>query len=418
VLLGGLSGGGQGIYALDVTRGSSIDESSPTSTVLWEFTDVNYVASTTAGAAGSNGDPNLGFTYSRPQVVKMSNGKWVAIFGNGYNNTAADGSASTTGYAYLYFVDVETGKLLRRIDVPKGSTTTPNGLATVAAIDFNGDYVADFVYGGDLYGNLWRFDVADKTPSNWKLAHSGNPVFTTSTTALEKPITVKPSVARHPTGAGAMVYFGSGKYLETVDADSDDKVTQTFYGVWDNLANESLVYPVPQSALLQQTITSEVTHTSGAEIRITSDTSIDWGTKRGWYMNLEYGGANNGELIATDSIARGDRVIFISITPSASPCETGGTSWIYELNFASGSRLPYSPIDVNQDGNIDALDMVGTVAGSGFKNDNILTSPTILSDTLSSGEEHKVLSTSAGTFQKMGESTDGMLGRRSWRQLR
>lgn len=418
VLVGGLSGGGQGIFALDITKGDNIKESAADSTVLWEFTDVNYVASATAGTAGSNGDPNLGFTYSRPQIVKMSNGKWVAIFGNGYNNTTADGSASTTGYAYLYFVDLETGKLLRRIDVPKGSTTTPNGLATVSAIDFNGDYVADFVYAGDLYGNLWRFDIADKTPGNWKLAHGGNPVFTTSTTPLEKPITVKPSVARHPTGAGAMVYFGSGKYLETIDADSDDKVTQTFYGVWDNLANESQVFPVPQSALLQQTITSEVTHSSGAEIRITSDTSIDWATKRGWYMNLEYGGANKGELVATDSIVRGNRVIFISITPSASPCETGGTSWIYELDFASGARLPYSPIDVNQDGNIDELDLVGTTAGSGFKNDNILTSPTILSDTQSTGEEHKVLSTSAGTFQKMGESTDGTLGRRSWRQLR
>jgi len=421
VLLGGLSGGGQGIYALDVTRGSNINESAASSTVLWEFTDTNYVPSTTAGAAGSNGDPNLGYTYSRPQVVKMHNGKWVAVFGNGYNNTEADGSASTTGYAYIYFVDVETGKLLRRIDVPKGTATTPNGLATVSAIDFNGDYVADYVYAGDIYGNLWRFDVADKNPSNWKLGHSGNAVFTTSTTALEKPITVKPSVARHPTGAGVMVYFGSGKYLENIDADSDDKVTQTFYGVWDNLGNESLVYPVPQASLLQQTITSEVPHSSGAEVRVSSDTSIDWSTKRGWYMNLEFGGANNGELVATDSIVRGDRVIFISITPSASPCETGGTSWIYELDYASGARLPYSPIDVNQDGKIDEVDKVndGTkdVAGSGFKNDNILTSPTILSDTTSSSEEHKLLATSAGTLMQMGESTDGLKGRRSWRQL-
>jgi type IV pilus assembly protein PilY1 len=422
VLLGGLSGGGQGIYALDITKGSNIDESTAADTVLWEFTDTNYVTGVTAGNVGSNGDPNLGYTYSRPQVIKMRNGKWVAVFGNGFNNTEADGSASTTGYAYLYFVDMETGKLLRRIDVPTGNTTTPNGLATVTPIDYNNDYVADFIYAGDLYGNLWRFDVVDKNPSNWKLGHNGKAVFTTSTTPLAKPITVKPAVSRHPTGAGVLVFFGSGKYIETNDADSDDKVTQTFYSIWDNLGNDALVYPIPQTSLLQQSITAEVAHSSGAEVRVTSDTTIDWSTKRGWYMDLEYSSKNNGELVATDAIVRGDRVIFISITPSASPCETGGTSWIYELSFSSGARLPYSPIDVNQDGVIDGLDKVTSggksVAGGGFKNDNILTSPTILSDTKTTSEEHKVLSTSAGTFQKMGESVDEAMGRTSWRQLR
>ncbi len=40
---------------------------------MWEFTDKQ--------------DADLGYTYSRPAVVKLKNGKWAAVFGNGYNNT-------------------------------------------------------------------------------------------------------------------------------------------------------------------------------------------------------------------------------------------------------------------------------------------------------------------------------------------
>jgi len=198
VLVGGLGAGGQGIYALDVTDApTATTEASAATHVMWEFTDKNYVTGPVAGAVGSNGDPNLGYTYSRPQLLRMHNGKWLAVFGNGYNNTEADGSPSPTGYAYLYFVDIETGKLVKRIDVPVGTTTTPNGLSTVTAVDTDGDYVADYIYGGDLYGNVWRFDVTSSSASSWTLGRSGKAIFTTN---ANQPITVKPTIARQVSG--------------------------------------------------------------------------------------------------------------------------------------------------------------------------------------------------------------------------
>ncbi|MEE8512654.1 MAG: PilC/PilY family type IV pilus protein, partial [Acidiferrobacterales bacterium] len=92
VLVGGMRKGGQAIYALDVTDPTSFDESNASSLVLWEFTDAD--------------DSDLGYTYARPAIVRMNNGKWAAVFGNGYNNTAADGNASTTGNAVLFIVDI------------------------------------------------------------------------------------------------------------------------------------------------------------------------------------------------------------------------------------------------------------------------------------------------------------------------
>jgi len=417
VLVGGLGAGGQGIYALDITSPSGATEAVIATNVMWEFTDKNYVASTTPGAAGSNGDPNLGYTFSRPQLIKMANGKWMAVFGNGYNNTESDGSLSTsiTGQAYLYFVDIGTGKLVKRINIPVGTTTTPNGLATVTSVDVDGDYVADYIYGGDLYGNLWRFDVSSSTPSDWALAYSGSPIFTTQS---GQPITVKPAVARHPTGSGLIIYFGSGKYLEFNDAQTGGQTTQSLYAVWDNVGVTGLTYPVVRGNMQQQTILAEV---NGA-VRVTSNTAINWSAKRGWYMDLIYSGNNNGELIMTDPLVRGDRIIMVSLVPATTACEPGGSSWIYELDYASGSRMSTSPVDVNSDGSITAADNVaygtGTVAGGGFKKDSIITSPTILADTQSGDKEHKVFSSSAGALLEMGESTSGIKGRRSWRQLR
>ena len=176
VLAGGLGGGGQGIYALDVTDPTQFDESNAASIALWEFDDGD--------------DADLGYTYGRPQLAKMANGKWAAIFGNGYNNTVADGNASSTGHAVLYIVDIETGDLIKKIDTMAGASGTPNGLATPLLVDDNADLVVDYIYAGDLLGNLWKFDVDSSTVSDWDVPYkSGGVPVPLFTTEAGQPIT-------------------------------------------------------------------------------------------------------------------------------------------------------------------------------------------------------------------------------------
>src|SRR3569833_2796857 len=98
LLVGSLAGGGQGVFARDISNPDIFCESYATSVVLWEFTDTN--------------DADLGYTFSRPNIVKMAIGVWAAVFGNGYNNTEADGSASGTKTAVRYIVNVQTGALI------------------------------------------------------------------------------------------------------------------------------------------------------------------------------------------------------------------------------------------------------------------------------------------------------------------
>ncbi|MEE8245440.1 MAG: PilC/PilY family type IV pilus protein, partial [Pseudomonadales bacterium] len=214
VLAGGLRKGGQGIYALDVTDPASLSEIDASSLVLWEFTDAD--------------DADLGYTYSRPAIVRMANGTWAAVFGNGHNNTEADGNASSTGDAVLYIVDISNGNLIKKIDTKAGSATTPNGLAGVAPVDVDGDRTIDYIYAGDLLGNLWKFDVSSSNSAQWKVAYkSGStplPLYVAKDKfGVPQPITAQPEVGAHPKNStsgvlgngGYMVYFGTGKYIES-----------------------------------------------------------------------------------------------------------------------------------------------------------------------------------------------------------
>ena len=47
----------------------------------------------------------------------------------------------------------------------------------MAAADLDGDHITDYVYAGDLQGNLWRFDLTSATESAW--AVTTGPLFKT-----------------------------------------------------------------------------------------------------------------------------------------------------------------------------------------------------------------------------------------------
>ncbi len=451
VLAAGLRTGGQGIFALDITDppGTADNEATIASKVLWEFTDRD----TNPDALIVNGDPELGFTFSRPNIVRMHNGKWAAAFGNGYNNKDADGSASTTGNAVLYIVDIVNGNLLKKIDTQKGASADPtgqnrpNGLATVAPADINGDYIADYIYAGDLFGNLWKFDVTGGSASSWDaMYYSGSPsvpqpLFTaTSSTNVVQSITTRPQVSRHPDFPGEyIVYFGTGKYFEISDNSQVGQTTQAFYGIRDK--NASTLTAFDRSKLVQQRILKEVTQTFNGvpyDLRVTTDEPINWtdtspsAKTMGWYMDLVNTEGNNtnnyGERVVSDPILRNGRIIFVTLIPSTDPCDYGGTGWLMELDAITGGRLDAPPFDLNGNEHFDNSDLVnaGDISGDGV-NDNvapsgrkskegIITRPGILSFP-DKRMERKYMSGSTGNIDQVGESAPSA-GRSSWRELR
>ncbi|MFT6093104.1 MAG: type IV pilus assembly protein PilY1 [Pseudohongiellaceae bacterium] len=413
VLAGGLNGGGQQIYALDVTEPSAFDEVRADDIVLWEFDDSD--------------DADLGYTYGRPQMAKMADGTWAAIFGNGYNNTEADGNASSTGHGVLFIVDVETGETLKKIDTNSGSVGTPNGLATPLLVDSNGDSIVDYIYAGDLRGDLWKFDVTDLNPNQWKVAGGATPrpLFTTD---ADQPITSQPQATFHPDNLeGFMIFVGTGKYLEINDNDGFGQATQAFYGVWDK--NVSNFTTIATSSLLSQSITNQFTQSFDTDndgsndedfiLRDVSDNLIDWDVHLGWSFDLQpekientANASNFGERQVSNAVVRNGRVIFTTLIPSTVECEFGGTSFLMELDFRDGSALEFPAFDLNGDGEYDADD---TDASGRASDVGIMPTVSILAD---GAQDVAFGSGASGDIDVIQLSVGTQAyGRQSWRQL-
>lgn len=438
VLVSGLGAGGQGVFALDVTDPSAFaTEDGAASKVLWEFSDAD--------------DRDLGFTFGEVSIIRLNNGEWAALFSGGYNNNDdnnLDGNNATdslTGNGVLYLVNIETGALIKKFDTLIGSADDPtgngrpNGLSTPSAIDTNGDRIVDLIYAGDLFGNVWSIDVSDSDKANWDFSYKSGanprPLYTAChgnvcNGSNVQPITTQIQVVSHPSEKGYLLLFGTGKYFEVGDNSTTGQVTQSFYSIWDKQLSTLTAFN--RSNLLEQKIILEQGEDTD-DYRITSNYPIDWSSKQGWYLDLynQQGGnnANSGERQVSNAIIRNGRVIFVTLVPSDDPCDDGGTGWLMELNYASGSRLSFSPFDLNGDqafspddyiniGDIDGDGEDDYVPASGKKSKvGIIARPSIASQA-GGQREFKYTSGADGNIEVTVENPGpSFVGRQSWRQL-
>ncbi|OUR65237.1 pilus assembly protein PilY [Methylophaga sp. 42_25_T18] len=438
VLVSGLRGGAQGIFALDVTDPTDFNtEATGAAKVLWEFTDAD--------------DDDLGYVYGPPSIVRLTTGKWAAVFSGGYNNTFDNGTTndSTSGNAVLYIVDIADGSLIKKFDTKIGSAddptgnNRPNGLSQPSVIDFNGDYIADAIYAGDLFGNVWKIDISGNSAGSWKFAYktgsNPDPIYTacasaTCTASNHQAITTQVKVKNHPTLEGYLVVFGTGKYIEVGDNISSGQTTQSMYGIWDRA--ESTLTTFDRDDLLEQEIIFEVSQFSEL-LRVITDNSITWhnGTSGhlGWYLDLyntQSGNTNNfGERQISNTIIRNGRLIFSTLIPLDDPCAFGGTGVLMELDVNSGGRLPFSPFDLNGDGVFSSDDYVqiGTDADGNaiyapvsgkYSKDGIISQPTVVNVAGGGNVEIIYNNTGDGNVDKtVGNSGTSDVGRQSWRQL-
>jgi len=222
-LVGGLGAGGAAIYALDVTDPSKFSESNAASLVIGEWTAASLSCSGNA-ACGAN----LGDTYGQPVIRRLHNGTWGVIFGNGFNSRSGDAGI------FVMSVDSSTGATTSYY---LSTGTKNNGIAYVYPADLDGDLITDFIYAGDLQGNLWRFDLSSSTPATWAASTSISLLYTTD---AGQPITTKPVVwITAPATAGGprrlMVDFGTGRKTPITNSSPTQyqSGTESLYGIWD-----------------------------------------------------------------------------------------------------------------------------------------------------------------------------------------
>ncbi|MGB0733361.1 MAG: pilus assembly protein, partial [Pontibacterium sp.] len=173
VLVGLLGGGGAGVFALDVSSPTNFSEND----VLWDLDDTDL--------------SELGYTFGKASIVKLENGDWVAVFGNGYE--------SANHKAGLYVVNLVDPTDWAFIDTGfDGTSSKPNGLSEPIVVDTDGNKLADTAYAGDVYGNLWKFDLSASRKNQWKVAYksgsTSKPLFRAcedDNCASPQPITSK-----------------------------------------------------------------------------------------------------------------------------------------------------------------------------------------------------------------------------------
>ncbi len=405
ILVGTLGEGGRTVFALDVTDPFNFDASH----VLWEY---NF--DDTRNGTTKSGE--MGFIKSAPQVVRLNNGKWGVVFGNGYN--------SSSHTSRVYILDAKDGTEIAVMDTGVGNANNENGMASPLSVDEDGDRIVDTIFAGDLAGKLYKFDVSDVSANDWELVET---VYEAkSANNVQQTITTRPGIIVNPEG-GFNIIFGTGKYLETSDTVAlNPYQVETMYSIWDSTS------PVNgRSDLQQQSITEEIDVLVGnvtTRTRLVTENTIDYGVsnpKKGWYMDALApsltAASADGERIISDPLVRFDRAIFTTLIPPKNPCEVGGRSVVMEIDALSGARLENSVYDINGDGIIDDGDFVADASGamtpvSGIYIPGTLAPPAVISigSSLEVKQSSGIDSEVTVILESAGAASDG---RQSWHQI-
>lgn len=304
---GTLGRGGKAVFALDTTNIDTLKAAETGTNAAnifrWQFTSDD---DTDLGYIVNNVQTHTQSDQSTP-IARLNNGKFALLLGNGY--------ASTSGKAVLYLLYVSgpgtngswTGQY-KKIELD--STGPGNGLIGANWIDNDLNGTTDWVYAGDLKGNIWKVDISNSDDSQWKSFYRNSseepiPMYTAKDGTTPLPITVAPTFAYTPK-LGLMVTFGTGNAFSSTDY-PNNSVTQKMYGLWE----KSNATSTPST--FSNLATIGYTRQSNGNVT-TSTTATDWESKDGWSFAFP----NTSEMILSQAFMRAGNLIFTTVRPKNS----------------------------------------------------------------------------------------------------
>ena len=277
-MFGAMGQGGRGAYALNIGAVANSDRSGWNTTVpLFE----------TEKGSGNK----LGYTIGSTQIGRVSikrnatpvnlesDVRYAGFLASGYRTEDVNSADNETA---LYVYDMtgkeagtkgtgsnisDAGKLLAKIPAPNGK----GGLSTPTLVDTDFDGIVDIAYAGDRYGNMFRFDLRGKTPSEW----SAQMIFQGSG---NQPITSAPAVSRRGKDK-YVVIFGTGSEIYHSEL---DVVTQNnaVYGIYDDTSKEAVL--AKSDELTGQTVQADGEYISVTNNKVSED-------QKGWKLALGSG---------------------------------------------------------------------------------------------------------------------------------
>jgi type IV pilus assembly protein PilY1 len=347
------------IYALDITNPSATNfvEGNAASLVVgeWNSSTITCTGNTTCGS-------NLGQVSGTPLIRRLHDGGWGVIWGNGLN--------SKLGRPGIFIMHIAQSGTISFQYIDAGWTGSGNGIVEVTSADLDGDHITDFVYAGDVLGNVWRFDLHSSTATDWNTAVTK--LFTTSS---GQPITTAPLVVEIPavTNSGKpklVIAFGTGQKLPLTATASEVYAsgTQSLYGFWDSnmstwngtntdekydtVTASGLTFPLSPSNLTAQTISS-ATGADGATYRNVTSTTLCWSgssvcasgnTSMGYRIDLP---GSNEQVIYNPSLIDDSFVVNTLMPQSTQALTCGNTpasgfTMAVDIINGSGDNSPYT----------------------------------------------------------------------------
>ncbi|WP_374485668.1 pilus assembly protein [Zoogloea sp.] len=320
LLVVGEGKGGRSYIGVDVTSiSSSMTEVDAASKVLWEFSD-----------------PDMGFSFGQPLIVKTAKWGWVVLLTGGYNNT----TGPNAGKGVLYVVNPTNGALLQAVYTTEGTAAEPSGLAQIAGFTSNyQDYTVDYVYGGDLNGSVWRFDFTSKTnavPDPTKIASLKAPDGTA------QAVTAIPRVEYSADDLKRYVFVGTGRLLASEDQGNSQ--VQTVYAIRDGTRSTAygdesyqMSFPAGGSFPATRSAMNKVTN-------LIEGAKLDASAPMGWYYDLTGVSGSVHERIIVGLQTFDGVLSWTGSLLNNDPCNVTGTSRTYSVSYGTGQSVLYTTV--------------------------------------------------------------------------
>lgn len=266
---------------------------------------------------------------------------------SGYNGTYTV-TAVPTATTFKYALASDPGT----VGAVAGGTPSNLGRIRAWVDNATNDNTALRTYGGDMFGNVWRFDINGDIGAAGYDAHRLVTLYTSAAGTATQPITARPELGeitvsnvKYP-----VVYVGTGRYLGTPDL--TDLSQQTMYAIKDNLDSTSLGNPHIVASNFVQQVQTNTTCPSGSPINIcrpgeivrtTTNNAVDFSTNNGWYVDFP----DPGERDNTDPVLQLGTLVFNTNVPNVSACTAGGYSYTWFLDYRTGGPVSSSTTRVS-----------------------------------------------------------------------
>ena len=265
----------------------------------------------------------------------------MVVVASGYNNTQDDGkdtsAASPAAAIFLLALDKPAGvpwllgSNYYRLKVPVRDDEGAAGAYALAppALVAGNDGALNYLYAGDLQGNIWRIDMATGPP--WKDETGRKLVFVArDAQGRRQPVTQQLKVAYAP-GGGYLLLFGTGKLVETGDTWPAALLPQSFYAVHDDLKEQTPTRSRDDLATRKVGVVADAGSLAidGESLQYTGG-----GARHGWYLDF-IGTEKTGERSVHGAVLAAGRVAFNTVLPGRDPCGKPATR-LYVLDVLSG----------------------------------------------------------------------------------